>query len=126
MDAHPGFFIKELERLLTKVTPYRAPPKKWVQMLAAWTTRRTCAKGVVLTLTFSRADEASLCLALGMFKRSNCPANFLACKATLLFVPMIMAKRYTFWGGAPRGVVPICSLQSTLRSQRVNTERIKH
>jgi hypothetical protein len=47
MDAHPGFFIKELERLLTKVTPYRAPPKKWVQMLAAWTTKRTCAKGVV-------------------------------------------------------------------------------
>jgi hypothetical protein len=33
---------------------------------------------------------------------------------------------FTFWGGAPRGVVPLCSLQSTLRSQRVNTERIEH
>jgi len=31
-----------------------------------------------------------------------------------------------FWGGVPRGVVPLCSLQSTLRSQRVNTERKEH
>jgi len=54
-----------------------------------------------------------------MYKKAHSP--------NCMVLVVVTHVQYTFfWGGAPRDVVPLCSLQSTLRSQRVNTERMEH